>query len=371
MRYQIDRQAGISNRGNLYRMKQFMARAERGEALTIAFLGGSITQGSLASDPKRCYAARVFEWWEHTFPEAEFTYINAGIGGTTSQFGAARVQPHVLAYKPDLVVVEFSVNDDSTDLFLETYEGLVRRIWSAPWSPAIMLVHNVRYDDGGSAQIQHAKVARHYMLPGVSMQSSIYPQVVSGAIPNRAITPDDLHPNDIGHALVAEVITYFLQKVFDELNTGEEEPEELPEPLTANHYERAVCFRNQYKHVRADGFEPDESEQKVITDVFRHGWTAWKTGASICFEVEGSEIAVQYRKSVQKPAPIARAVVDQDEEHAVILDANFSQDWGDCIYIDTLLYHGKAGRHHVEVTLLETEKEPIVPFYLASVIASE
>ena len=53
---QIEYERGISNPGNLYRMKNLMARAEAGETLNIGFLGGSITQGCLASTPELCYA---------------------------------------------------------------------------------------------------------------------------------------------------------------------------------------------------------------------------------------------------------------------------------------------------------------------------
>jgi lysophospholipase L1-like esterase len=42
---------------------------------------------------------------------AKFDYINAGIGGTTSQFGVTRVENYLLCYHPDFVIVEFSVND--------------------------------------------------------------------------------------------------------------------------------------------------------------------------------------------------------------------------------------------------------------------
>lgn len=87
MEYQIKYENGIANRGCLYRLKKVMDRAKAGEALNIAFLGGSITQGSLSSKPELCYAYHVYEWWKKTFPQADFTYINAGIGGTTSQFG--------------------------------------------------------------------------------------------------------------------------------------------------------------------------------------------------------------------------------------------------------------------------------------------
>ena len=102
---QIEYERGISNPGNLYRMKKLMARAEAGETLNIGFLGGSITQGCLASAPELCYAYRVFQWWEKTFPQAKFHYINAGIGGTTSHFGTARAESDLLSHKPDFVIV--------------------------------------------------------------------------------------------------------------------------------------------------------------------------------------------------------------------------------------------------------------------------
>ena len=140
---QIEYERGISNPGNLYRMKNLMARAEAGETLNIGFLGGSITQGCLASTPELCYAYRVFQWWEKTFPQAEFHYINAGIGGTTSHFGTARAESDLLSHEPDFVIIEFSVNDDSTEFFRETYGGLVRRVWQDENEPAVMLVHNV------------------------------------------------------------------------------------------------------------------------------------------------------------------------------------------------------------------------------------
>lgn len=104
---QIEYERGISNPGNLYRMKKLMARAEAGETLNIGFLGGSITQGCLASAPELCYAYRVFQWWEKTFPQDKFHYINAGIGGTTSHFGTARAESDLLSHKPDLLSLNF------------------------------------------------------------------------------------------------------------------------------------------------------------------------------------------------------------------------------------------------------------------------
>jgi lysophospholipase L1-like esterase len=361
----------ISNRGNRSRIKEVMRRAMAGEALTIGFLGGSITQGSLATQPTLCYAYHVYEWWCRTFPKASFTYVNAGIGATDSQFGCARAESDLLAYEPDFVIIEFSVNDASTPHYLETYEGLVRKVYGSEKQPAVLLVHNVCYDNGANAQLMHGKVARHYELPAVSMQSCIYPELVAGRIENREITPDDLHPNDKGHALVASVITYCLDQIAEEV----QEPEKpaftaLPKPLTKNAYQDSVRFQSGNSAPILTGFIKDEAIQQGITDIFKNGWMASEKGAKIEFDVEGSCIGVQYRKTMQLPAPIAKLTVDGDDEHAVLLDANFDETWGDKLVLDTVLEHGKKGMHHVVVELTETHEGDRLPFYLVSVIAS-
>ena len=106
MGYEIHVEKGWVNRGNLYRIKELMRRAEKGDRMTLAFLGGSITQGSVSSQYTNCYAYLVYDWFVRRFPKTAFTYVNAGVGGTTSQFGAARVEEDVLAFKPDFVIIE-------------------------------------------------------------------------------------------------------------------------------------------------------------------------------------------------------------------------------------------------------------------------
>lgn len=370
MSVQITYENGIANKGNWYRIKKVMERAEAGEKITLGFLGGSITQGSLSSTPETCYAYRVYEWWKKTFPKTEFIYINAGIGGTTSQFGVARVESDLLRFQPDFVIVEFSVNDDSTEHFCETYEGLIRKIYGSEGKPAMLLVHNVRYDDGGNAQIQHGKVARYYQLPAVSMQSTIYPLVVSGEIANREITPDDLHPNDQGHELVASVITWFLGKIREEGEGVRDAEVEMPKPFTMNQYENSMRMQNDNCDPVCEGFIADKEKQEHITQCFRKGWTASKKGSKITFAVSGTCIGIQYRKSVQKPTPVAQMVIDGDREHPILLDGNFEEDWGDCLYLETAAEHIKKRVHQVEVEIIETHEEDVVPFYLVSVIGS-
>lgn len=145
-------------KANLSRFKGCMKRAQLGEELTIGFLGGSITQGSLAAEHENTYAYRVYSWWKEAFPQARFHYVNGGIGGTTSHYGVSRAVTDVLMYQPDIVVVDFSVNDESDSFFQETYEGVIRRLLTWDSHPAVVLLNNVFYDTGVNAQEYHNAV---------------------------------------------------------------------------------------------------------------------------------------------------------------------------------------------------------------------
>ena len=87
-------------------LRRAMKKAEAGEGLGIAFLGGSITEGYSSTTHEKCYAARVHAWWKENFPQSEIRYINAGIGGTGSQYGAARVEKDILSRNPDVIFVD-------------------------------------------------------------------------------------------------------------------------------------------------------------------------------------------------------------------------------------------------------------------------
>lgn len=367
---------------NITRLKNLMKRAANGESLVIGFLGGSITQGSLSSTPETCYAYLVYEWWKKSFPNAAFSFVNGGIGGTTSHYGGARAWKDVLCYRPDIVTVDFSVNDDANEFFEETYEGTLRRLLAAPSAPAVVVLNNVFYDTGKNAQDYHNRIADHYGIPHVSIKDTIFPDVESGKIVRADITPDNLHPNDKGHRLVADEICKLLDsikaEVEEEAIAGEniedksmktEESILLPAPLTENAYEHSRLIQIQDNEAILDGFLVDPIEKKGMLDIFKNGWTAAHTNDKISFEIECSCLAVQYRKSVQQPVPKAKAVIDGDEAHAVILDGNFTEDWGDCLYLEPLLHHAEKKVHRIEITVTDA-KDIVRPFYLVSLIVS-
>lgn len=364
---------GIVGLGNLCRIARVMKKAADGKDITVGMIGGSITQGSLSSSPETCYAYLVYRWWANKFKDSKVTYINAGIGATTSQFGVARAESDLLSYNPDFVIVEFSVNDKNRAPFQETYEGLIRKILMSPSEPAILILNSVQYDDGASAQEIHNEIGRAYDLAMISMKDSLYAEVAAGRMVRGDITPDDLHPNDTGHKLVSEIVNYTLDKIYDEVFSGEyQDSYRIPEQtVTPNRYMDSLRYDNRNIRPALKDFETDFTKQEQITDIFRNGWKAANKGASIHFEVKGTMISVQYRRTVKRTAPIAKAVIDGDESSAVILDGNFDETWGDCLYLTDLLTGGEDRLHTLDIEIIEADEAGGIDFYLVSVIAAD
>lgn len=82
-----------------------------------------------------------------SFPEAfsaknNVKFIKAGVGGTPSELGMIRFDRDVLrdGQQPDIVVIEFAVNDEGDETKGDCYESLVRKVLNLPWKPAVVLL---------------------------------------------------------------------------------------------------------------------------------------------------------------------------------------------------------------------------------------
>jgi hypothetical protein len=148
------------------------SKLQAGGPVTICYFGGSIT-----AQPG--WRVKTFDWFKQTYPQAKLTQIDATIGGTNSEHGVYRCGQDVLAFKPDLVFVEFAVNDNGmnhNDNF-RSMEGIVRQIWRANPATDICFVYTfVRgYDkqldkgDNPSAASAHELIADWYGIPSINV----------------------------------------------------------------------------------------------------------------------------------------------------------------------------------------------------------
>lgn len=203
----------LMNTGNNYRLKTALEKAKSGQDTSIAFIGGSITQGAGASPINTlCYARLVYEGFCDIAGckyDDNVKYVKAGVGGTPSELGMIRYQKDVLdECTPDVVIVEFAVNDEGDETKGECYDSLVRKIYNGPGKPAVILLFSVFADDF-NLQERLKCVGEVYNLPMVSVKDSVVEQFYLKKETGRIVTKnqffyDKYHPSNIGHRIMAD-----------------------------------------------------------------------------------------------------------------------------------------------------------------------
>lgn len=197
------------------------ARMKAGRPTTIAYFGGSITAGAGSSDSNtKSWRALTTEWFRRQYPKTVITEVNAAIGGTGSDFGAFRLQQDVLEKKPDLVFVEFAVNDTgtSTDTVDRAIEGIVRHIRTADPTTEICFVYtllqsmlpDLKQGKLPVSMFHHDVVAAHYHVAAINVGAAAADQINTAKLAWSDFSKDNCHPTDAGYALYTDVITTFL-----------------------------------------------------------------------------------------------------------------------------------------------------------------
>jgi len=338
--------------GDTARLQHALAKARRGEAVTIGVIGGSITQGAAATKAEFRYGDRIAKWWRNTFPKATVRFANAGIGATGSNFGALRAQRDLLSWIPDVVVIEYGVNDGNEKGFAETLEGVVRQTLKQPNNPAVLLLF-MMHQDGSNAQDWHGKVGKHYELPMVSLRDALWPEIKAGRLKWEDVEADTVHPNDRGHDYAAQFVTAALDQTLKELPADDRLPatKPLPAPLISALFEFVTLYE-----VAAP---KPVSNQAVLKPVSNQGWTldlkaqCWKSdkpGSVLEFEVGGTVILMMH--FIIK-GPMGMASVCVDDQPPVTRDGWFDQTWGGYCNTSELARGLGPGPHRVRLELLD------------------
>ncbi len=202
-------------------VRAFCRRAAAGERLTVAFFGGSLTWGANATDPNRTsWRARIGARLEETYPKAHFKFVDAAIGGTGSSLGIFRLERDVLAYRPDLVFIDWTVNDDiryANDDASASYEGILRNLLAhlPDCVPVTVILPDRRtVTTATEAELkrraEHLAVAKAFNLACADVLGEMRRRFADGRVDLEKIWPavigDNTHPFDGGYALYAEII---------------------------------------------------------------------------------------------------------------------------------------------------------------------
>lgn len=339
----------VVSEGNKARLAKAMKKAANGEDITVGVIGGSITQGSSATDHNNCYAELFHKYWVEKFPQSNVNFVNAGIGGTNSYLGVHRVDTQLLDSKPDAVIVEFSVNDTDKLMNKYSYDSLVRKILNCDSQPAVMLLFTTQ-EDGTSLWETHKEIGAAYDLPMLSYRAVVYPEVSAGTLDWKDISPDNIHPNDEGHKLIGQLVSRYLDSVYDDLENIDDSSVAFDTPAyTADYYKDAKMLgASDITPREISGFE--QGGNSVYPELFPDNFVTEGEGY-LKFETECKCLGFFYLKKVDGKG--GKYDVYVDGERKGTLDADFKGGWGNYGETQQILISKDSEKHTVEIKLAE------------------
>jgi lysophospholipase L1-like esterase len=285
------------------------AKLRAGGEVRIAYLGGSIT----AQDGWR---PKTLNWFRQQYPAAQVSEINAAIGGTGSDLGAFRLQHDVLAQKPDLLFVEFAVNDSGAppEQIYRCMEGIVRQTWRHDPATDICFVYTL---EGGMLEtLQQGrlprsvsateKIAGHYGIPSINLGLEVARLEKAGKLVFKGekprteaekaalgdkilFSPDGVHPyTDSGHQVYLEAVVRSFAKF---QGVGKPAPHELRAPFVADNWEEAKMvplsqakLSPGWRRLQA----PADSLARSFGDRLPELWVAREPGEGVSFKFRGT-----------------------------------------------------------------------------------
>jgi lysophospholipase L1-like esterase len=208
------------------------AKLESGEELTVVFIGGSVTQGGGAAG----YVAATEAWLKQQWPKAVIRVVNAGLSGTGSDFGAKRYDRDVLVHKPDLVLIEFAVNDGQSDSRVHM-ERMVHKTWLQDPETDLVFFYNLsraHLDDYRNGQLPraagfHEQVAIHYGIPTIGLAHALAAKLETGEVEWSQFANDAVHPHAGGYGFYNATFQEVLPQL---LQSGKPGPHTLRKPIT-------------------------------------------------------------------------------------------------------------------------------------------
>lgn len=269
----------------------FFDKLRAGKAVTVAYLGGSVTAGQGAGNPeKSSYRALVTEWLRKRYPRTELAEINAAVSGTGSLYGALRARRDVIAYKPDLIFIEFALSDLNEDEMAvkKAVEGLLRQLLIVPQPPEVVLLYTTNSKRNARPD-WHQVVAAFYQVPSLNLEDQTWALIDAGKISQQAFWRDGTLPTDAGHRIYADIITTFLTEQ-EKLN---------PTPLVRNLPPPLVSDEMNYGEFKAfaeikhdAGWRNESSNDRTLPAVLLAGD---KTGSQVEYYFEGTVVGITYR----------------------------------------------------------------------------
>jgi acyl-CoA thioesterase-1 len=180
--------------------------------VSIVALGDSLTSGWMVA---RGYTEFLRDMLMCRYPKAGIKIINSGIPGDTAPGGRYRLQQDVISYSPDLVLVQFALNDAfcgcSLAEFRRSIESIIDRIRQESSAEVLLLTSTLPVDASELdvvapfyAELKHIACDKACGLAAVDEH---WRDAIVGGTPHDSLVLfDRVHPSEAGYQLMAEAV---------------------------------------------------------------------------------------------------------------------------------------------------------------------
>ena len=209
------------------------------KTVTVAYFGGSITEGAGASNENDCWRRQISCWLKMRFPLTKITEVDASIGGTGSDLGVFREEQDVLSAKPDLVFVEFAVNDGGKTYEEERLyiESILRNVYAAnPYADVVFVFTCTEgltqaWRDGTYTTVNaQLDIAKYYGIPVIDVGGTLIRYMDGEGLTWSDVSGDNVHPNNFGYNIYTAKLREKLGGYLVAPEAGRS-PKTLPKPL--------------------------------------------------------------------------------------------------------------------------------------------
>ena len=310
--------------------------------LNIIYIGGSVTVGT--GGTKGGWRTATTEWFKSEFPDAEITDFNAAIGGTSSMWGLFRTERDVIERSPDLVFIEYAINDLSLTggQSASFVDAMVRKINTALPYTDIVLVFTTNqgiYGKDSQNLMAHRDVAKYYGLPYINVGKKLVEVIENEGSTWDTYMSDWSHPNNEGYRVYTDEVIKNLKVLFDE---GKSLSAKIAHKINETPYTTNTPSKVQV--IWAEDIPHDENWKldTTVNEYMRYysAIVAREKGCTITLQFEGSMVGyVGYSK---KNAAVEVSIDGANEKTITPESDN---------YTEVLLYDDLApGKHTLTIT---------------------
>lgn len=310
--------------------------------MNIAIIGGSITEGAGATSYEKSYVYKLEQHLKDKY--RELNLLNLGAGGTASNFALFRLKRDLGNFKPDIIFVEFAVNDrnyKSMDITIY-FEGLIREC--SKYTDKIVIIDMPTGMCDACTSI-HKKIAYFYNIPIIDVQDVVWRKIGNRETTWTKISIDSIHPNDNGHELYYQIIKEELGNIdFKEIKIKID-----CRVISKYKFMNPILIEHDDKQIEYYGSWSEETYN--LNDKFKYGAVSYNVDNIVVFKFKGKHLAMMNLLSRDG----GKLLCELDEEYRFYIDLFRDSD----AYFDTTINLSNLDNtQHTLTMVIDKEKNP-------------